>query len=64
MVNGHSFILIRQMAALIRRALAAVCTVPMLLFFHAVGALIDQVHVDHYSFLSFVFLSSARLYVD
>ena len=25
-VNGHSFILIRQMAALVRRALAEVCT--------------------------------------
>ena len=32
MVNGHSFILIRQMAALVkRRALAEVCTVPVLL---------------------------------
>jgi len=30
-VNGHSFIPIRQMAALVRRALAEVCTVPMLL---------------------------------
>jgi len=30
-VNGHSFIVIRQMAALIRRALAEVCTVPVLL---------------------------------
>jgi len=30
-VNGHSFILIRQMAALVRRALAKVCTVPVLL---------------------------------
>jgi len=29
--NGHSFILIRQMAALVRRALAEVCTVPVLL---------------------------------
>jgi len=31
MVNRHSFILIRQMAALARRALADVCTVPVLL---------------------------------
>jgi len=31
MVNGHSFILICQMAALVRRALAEVCTVPVLL---------------------------------
>ena len=31
MDNGRSFILIRQMAALVRRALAAVCTVPVLL---------------------------------
>ena len=31
MVNGHSFILFRQMAALVRRALAEVCTVPVLL---------------------------------
>jgi len=30
-VNGHSFILTRQMAALVRRALAEVCTVPALL---------------------------------
>jgi len=29
--NRHSFILIRQMAALIRRALVEVCTVPVLL---------------------------------
>jgi len=30
-VNGHSFVLIRQMAALVRCALAEVCTVPVLL---------------------------------
>ena len=30
-INGHSFILIRQMAALVRRALVKVCTVPVLL---------------------------------
>jgi len=30
-VNGYSFILIRQIAALVRRALAEVCTVPVLL---------------------------------
>ena len=30
-VNVHSFILIRQMAALVRRALAEVCVVPVLL---------------------------------
>ena len=30
-VNGHSFILIRQMTALVRRALAEVCTVPVLI---------------------------------
>jgi len=30
-VNGHSFMLIRQMASLVRRALAEVCTVPVLL---------------------------------
>jgi len=30
-VNGHSFILIRHMAVLVRRALAEVCTVPVLL---------------------------------
>jgi len=30
-VNGLSFILIRRMAALVRRALAEVCTVPVLL---------------------------------
>ena len=31
MVNGHSFIVIRRMAALVRRDLAEVCTVPVLL---------------------------------
>ena len=31
LVNRHSFILIRQMAALVRRALTEVCTVPVLL---------------------------------
>ena len=30
MVNGHSFILIRKMAALIRRALVEVCSVTVL----------------------------------
>jgi len=30
-VNRHSFILIRQMVSLVRRALAEVCTVPVLL---------------------------------
>jgi len=30
-VNGHSFILIHQMATLVRRALAEVCDVPVLL---------------------------------
>jgi len=29
-VNGHSFMLIRQTAALVRRALAEVCTVTVL----------------------------------
>ena len=28
-VNWHSFILIRQMAALVRRALVEVCTIPV-----------------------------------
>ena len=31
MVNEHSFILIHQMAALVRRALAEVYTIPVLL---------------------------------
>ena len=30
MVNGHSFTLIRQMAALVKRALAEVCSVPVI----------------------------------
>jgi len=30
-VHGHSFILIRQMTALVRRALVEACTVPVLL---------------------------------
>ena len=32
-LNGHSFILIRQIAALVGRSLAEVCTVPVLLVF-------------------------------
>jgi len=32
-VNGYSFILIRRMAALVRRALAEVCTVSVLLLY-------------------------------
>jgi len=35
-VNGYSFILIRQMAALVRRALAEVCTVAVLVVIVAV----------------------------
>jgi len=35
--NGHSLIPIRQMAALVRRALAEVCTVPVLLVKNAVA---------------------------
>ena len=31
MVNGHSFTLIRQIAALVKRALAEVCSVSVLL---------------------------------
>jgi len=30
-VNGHSFVLIHQMVALVRRALVEVCTAPVLL---------------------------------
>jgi len=33
MINGHSFIPIRQVAALVRRALADVRTVPVLLVY-------------------------------
>ena len=33
-VNGHSFILIRHMAALVRRALAEIRTVPVFLVYH------------------------------
>jgi len=40
--NGYSFILIRQMAALVRRALAEVCTVPVLLFRHVMQANTDS----------------------
>jgi len=32
-VNRHSFVLIRQMTALVRRALAEVCSVPVLLVY-------------------------------
>ena len=34
MVNGHSFILIREMVALVRHALAEVCAVPVSLVIH------------------------------
>jgi len=37
-LNGHSFVLIRQMAALVRRALAEVCSVPVLLARHIFAA--------------------------
>jgi len=37
-VNGHSFILIHRLAALVRRALAEVCTVPVLPVFAALNA--------------------------
>jgi len=51
-VNGRSFILIRQMAELVRRALAVVCTVPVLLVlcrsvFH-VSVRIKLVHPPSY----------------
>jgi len=36
-VNGRSFILIRQMAALVRQALAEVCTVPVLVVIAKTG---------------------------
>jgi len=35
-INGHSFILIRQMAALVRYVLVEVCTVPVLLVNHII----------------------------
>ena len=38
MVNDLLLILILQMAALVRRALVEVCTVPMLLFFSVYGS--------------------------
>ena len=43
MVNGHSFILIHQIVALVRRALAEVCTVPVLLVIDYVAAEWDLV---------------------
>ena len=45
MVKGHSFILICQMAAVVRYALAEVCTVPLLLVdvgFYRTNVLIVQ----------------------
>ena len=39
MVNGHSFILICQMAALVRGALVEVCTVPVFLVVIFLGRL-------------------------
>jgi len=35
-VNGHSFILIRQMAALVNRALAEVCIIPVHSFYNCI----------------------------
>ena len=48
-VNGDSFILIRQMAALVRRALAQVCTVALLLVMAAL-----RNRADHYIFILYV----------
>ena len=43
-VNGHSFILIRQMAALVRRALAEICTVrPSDKCWHMAGLILDTI---------------------
>ena len=51
MINGHSTLLIRQMAALVRRALADVCTVPVLLVHILLLSLFkipvaDTIHAD------------------
>jgi len=51
-INGHSFILIRQTAALVRRALAEVCNVPVLLVY--------SYHV--FTFLTFFFQTSIQLF--
>ena len=42
MVNGHSLILICQMAALVRCALAEACTVPVLVVHDDINVLNDQ----------------------
>jgi len=39
-VNGHSFIVIDEMAALVRHAIAEVCTVPVLLVLRIVVMLL------------------------
>ena len=49
MVNGHLFILIRQMVALVRRAVAEVCTVPVLL----VLFLLQSAHLSRVRLLQF-----------
>jgi len=36
-------ILIRQMAAFVRRSLAEVCTVPVLLVYHILSVLVDSI---------------------
>ena len=43
MVSGHLFMLICQMAALVRRALADVCTVAVLLAWYFVICLAEQI---------------------
>jgi len=58
-VNGHSFILNRQMAALVRRALAEVCTVPVLLVMAALDIIFFPCGFFLLSF--FLFLSSPNL---
>ena len=69
MVNGHSFILIRQMAALVRCALAEVCTVPLLLVFSDFGGIKSFTYLLVYSLDIFllppkltVFLSTGDLF--
>jgi len=41
-INGHSFILIRQMASLVRRASVELCTVPLLLVVIIIVFVLDE----------------------
>jgi len=64
MVNGHSFILICQMATLVRRALAEVRTVPVLITFRQHHSNTDVDEAYRYTPSSVVCLSVCNNYSE